>query len=791
MYNEMFDLALDSVESGGCAMLQGMAAHMVLKGSVTLELNSLRRDLNADDVLVVNNRDIYSLSSNFPNIVLSLRLPIPFLERECPELLNYRYDCNSAAGEKLPGKTKFFEVKRSLIRMMLAHYKREDGYALAVKRSLMDLLHNLYINFRAVPTETTTSAMRHQKDIGDISGALSLIHENYRSGVSLADAATSAGMSPQYFSKRFKQKMGLGFLEYLNRIRLDSAVRELLQTRESIIKIAVNNGFSGSKPFTALFKKIYGQTPKNYKRRELGNRGGAKTSRGGDSAEKRPLFGAGGCAGLDDLLKYVALYDIHHGYRASTPAPISVSPRHLSLSPDPVVDAEQRKSSRLSLPGKIFKIGKLAEALDDRLRDQLITAQKKLRGDYIYFQGVFEDGILPCPENSYFKGYDYGRLFNFFLELGLTPFVRVDLSSAPQSVAPCISDFIGVLSENRPMSCWRRKIRFEVVHSRAMETPLFLALFYEIYRALKTRFPSAGVGFHAVSSYHTGELAILREKLAACKEAGCPPDFLSLTIDPALDEDHAALGESSYGSIKNCGALQIESVKRVSAECGVSVPELYATEWNTLSGRTSIESMTFFRAALIAAELLSCGESVSAVAYWLNSQSKELSTGKVDNRVLALFFYGLVKRPPYYLLYIINKLQDDVIFRSERLVVTAAGPGEYAVLVANPCYFDPLYSVEEAYVAMETIRVEARLTDIPKGRYRFKVFLFEKKHSSVFDRWSRVGYPSLNDEDATDYLEHAILPEFNIFEDDIDGSYTLSSELGYNGVALYYFRKIG
>jgi xylan 1,4-beta-xylosidase len=549
----------------------------------------------------------------------------------------------------------------------------------------------------------------------------------------------------------------------------------------------MNNGFASSKPFTALFKKTYGQTPKSYKLRKLGRHTDDSAPRETSHPWRRQPFALGGSLGRDDLLKYVAMYDIHHhGYRASAPAPIPVSLRPLCLPSGAPCKGEQRPSP-LSLPGKIFKIGRLSEALDEKFRDQLITAQKKLRGDYIYFHGVFEDGMIPCPEGSLFKGYDYGRLFSFFWEIGLTPFVRLDLSAAPQDMEPSITNFMSAMSENRPLSCWRKEIRFEVAHSGAMEASSFLAGFHEIRRTLKAFSPSVGVGFHAHSSTHPEEWAGLREKLAGCKGAGCP-DFLSLTIDPALE---ASRGESSYGSIKNYGATQVERVKNACAENGVAVPELYVTEWNTLSGRTPMESTAFFRAALIASELLSYGENVSAVAYWLNSQSKELLTGRVDNSALALFFYGRAKRPPYYLLHLMDKLGNAAACRNERLVVTSAGPGEYAALVANPCYFDPLYSVEEAYVAMESVRVEARLTDIPKGRYRFKAFIFEKKHSSAFDRWSKVGYPNLNDEDATDYLEHAILPELNIFEDDIDSSYTLSPELGYNGVALYLFRKIG
>ena len=758
---------------------------MVLKGTVTLEVNGLCHVLEADDLALVNDMDIYAICATSPNIVLGLKLFPDFLERECAGMLKYAYHCNSASLRENPlEKTKFFNAKRAFIRMTLARCRREDGDELEVKCALMDLLHNIYVNFRMAPTKAR-SARDIPKDTGNIQAALSYIHENYRSAIGLTDAAASVGMSSQYFSRLFKQKMGTGFLEYLNGLRLDNAVRELLRTDESILKIAVNNGFACSKPFTILFKKIYGQTPRSYRLNEKSARG--NNPQKGDPFAGIKTYKRAGCEGLGDLLKYVALYDIHHSARVKSSESMSFS--LLPFSPTPALPSAIK--TLLSLPRKMFKIGKLAEALDDRIQDQLKIAQKKLHGDYIYFQGIFEDGIPPRRGDSYFKGYDYGRLFIFFMNLGLTPFVRVDLSSAPQVMEPAVSDFMSALLENMLLLRWEKQMRFEVVHSGTMEVSTFVARFCELYRALKAFSPRMGVGFHSIASSRPAEWARLQENVTGCKEAGCPPDFLSITIDPALEQDSAAF-ISSFGSVRTYGASQIGKVRRVAAECGITLSELYVTEWNTLSGRTPIESSTFFRAALIAADLLSYGDSVSAVAYWLNTRSKELLTGKIDNRVLALFLVGRVKRPPYYLLCMMNKLGNAACRseKSEKAVVTATGPNEYAVLVFNPCYFDPRYSVEDAYVAIESVRIEVHLADIPKGRYRFKVFFFEKRHSSVFDRWSKLGFLNLNDEDAADYLERAALPELNIFEEDLDSDYTLAPELGYNGVALYVFRKI-
>ncbi|MDR0648127.1 MAG: helix-turn-helix domain-containing protein [Synergistaceae bacterium] len=787
-FGDIFDLSLQSAGARPRSMMRGIGAFMMLKGSAVLEVNGVRCALRADDIALVNDGDIYSLSSDAsgaPDIALAFRVFRAYLERECPETLDFRYDCNSAAqGSRLAAENKFFGVKRSLVRMMLARYKRDDGYALEARRALMDLLHEIYMNFRAIEAKPASKG-ESRGDSGGIREAVSYIHENYRYGVSLAGASARAGMSPHYFSRRFKQKMGLGFLEYLNKIRLDGAVRDLLGTDESILKIAMNNGFSGSKPFTALFKKTYSQTPQSYKQKEAGRK------RAGKAAGDERAFSVGERDGLESLLRYIAIYDISHG-EGTSGAPVSAT---VPLAP---LSGDLPGPRGIPLPGKIFKIGRLSEAIDSEVKEQLAEAQKRLRGDYIYFRGIFDDGISRQPDGSFFRKYDYSRVFSFFMELGLTPFVSVDLSLPRAGDAPpgkLVSEFLAVMLENRPAPLWRSGIRIEVLRSGetaergAAQT--FAEEFGHVYRAAKAFSPGIGVGFHSLSSSRPGERERLAEKMSACGAAGIAPDFLSITVDPSLEDGV----EPSYGSIKNYGARQVEEAMRVYGEIfgddGANRPQIYVTEWNTLSGRTSIESSAFFRAALIASDLLSFGRNVSAAAYWLNSKSKETLTDKVDNRVLALYFHGLVRRPPFYALYMANKLEGRAVYQSDRLVVTSPGPGEYAALFMNPRYFDPLYSLEDAYVAMERIRVEAEVTGIPKGLYRLKVFVFEKKHSSAFDRLSKVGLMSLNDEDMTVYLEHAILPEFNVFEEEINSTYTFAPNLGYNGVALYLFKKIG
>lgn len=100
----------------------------------------------------------------------------------------------------------------------------------------------------------------------DILQATKFIYQNYRRPLSLDEIASVAGLSPTYFSKKFKQVTGIGFKEYLNYIRLKNAAAALYSTNSTITDIALEYGFSDSNYFKDLFKKEYGVSPREYRK---------------------------------------------------------------------------------------------------------------------------------------------------------------------------------------------------------------------------------------------------------------------------------------------------------------------------------------------------------------------------------------------------------------------------------------------------------------------------------------------------------------------------------------------
>lgn len=91
------------------------------------------------------------------------------------------------------------------------------------------------------------------------------IRENYVKPISLAKIAKVAKMSPFAFSRYFKKNTGAGFVEYLNRVRINKACYLLRETEYQVNDIATECGFSSISNFNKQFRKTEGFSPRDYR----------------------------------------------------------------------------------------------------------------------------------------------------------------------------------------------------------------------------------------------------------------------------------------------------------------------------------------------------------------------------------------------------------------------------------------------------------------------------------------------------------------------------------------------
>ena len=100
-----------------------------------------------------------------------------------------------------------------------------------------------------------------------IKRSIEYIENHYQEPISLTDLALTAGMSPKYFCKIFKEITHQTPVDYVILYRVEQACILLSTTNTPIIDIAMECGFNDCSYFIRTFKKFKNMTPSQYRNR--------------------------------------------------------------------------------------------------------------------------------------------------------------------------------------------------------------------------------------------------------------------------------------------------------------------------------------------------------------------------------------------------------------------------------------------------------------------------------------------------------------------------------------------
>jgi AraC-like DNA-binding protein len=106
-----------------------------------------------------------------------------------------------------------------------------------------------------------------QNSVSILKRVFDFVKENYNNNITTYDAADYVNLSYSYFSRLFKQNMGIGFTDYLNSVRISEAERLLVKTEKSMTEIAMDTGFSTSSYFILKFRQKNNISPLAYRKR--------------------------------------------------------------------------------------------------------------------------------------------------------------------------------------------------------------------------------------------------------------------------------------------------------------------------------------------------------------------------------------------------------------------------------------------------------------------------------------------------------------------------------------------
>ena len=113
-----------------------------------------------------------------------------------------------------------------------------------------------------IPSETSISYTEI------IRPALEYMMENLHENITIDRLADVSHLSKSYFMNCFKKAVGMGAIEHLTHLRINTACDALSGTGKMISEIAFSCGYSNLSNFNRQFKQIMGCSPKEYRKRK-------------------------------------------------------------------------------------------------------------------------------------------------------------------------------------------------------------------------------------------------------------------------------------------------------------------------------------------------------------------------------------------------------------------------------------------------------------------------------------------------------------------------------------------
>ena len=162
-----------------------------------------------------------------------------------------------------------FEYTRSAIKLGVFDYLEkpfEDEELEAILKTLSERIREEHQEERKLKgKEDDKIPLPEKVDNYQVNCVLRFLSENYMNQISLSDAAAEVNLTGNHLSTLFKEATGLGYLQYLQALRINKALELMREKDLNISQIALRTGFSDPGYFARIFKTFTGKSPKNYR----------------------------------------------------------------------------------------------------------------------------------------------------------------------------------------------------------------------------------------------------------------------------------------------------------------------------------------------------------------------------------------------------------------------------------------------------------------------------------------------------------------------------------------------
>lgn len=791
---------------------------MVLRGTCTAEIDDQSYVLHEEDIIAIDPHVPHAYRGQ-DSALIAVQFDAELFERTLPNPTHPRFDCNSSVqGNSI----SFDRLRRLIARLVKNNAEQRQGYELHNWSIVYELMDELYNNFRIIDSGAQYArAHRYAVRMKELT---TIISERHTEPLTLTELAAEVHLSAPYLSKFFDRQFGMSYLSYLTQIRLQHAIRLLLQTEDTIEMVSAESGFPNSHAFVQAFRKEYECLPSVYRRRARAEQ--ATKSNSVTAPEQHD--------DLAVLRKYL-----------ETPAIPSDQEQVISINVRAAADRPIR--SLRHTWRNVVALSAATDLLQGNIRQILRRVQSEIGCRYIKFNGILSDEMRVYSETADgtpVYNYTYiDQVLDFLVEIRLRPLLQ--LSFMPSALARDKDRYLTnfLVSEPRDVNRWAELVRAVIRHCiqrygiAEVRTWLFSVwsqpdtpedlygfssdeAFYTFYEATRQAVKGCdpSLQFGAPAMYYvlqSGYMNWYIDFLLHCRAQNCMPDFLNFhyydttfvdnTFTATEDSDHDTFGFFYAMCLREnpdgFNDFVTQVISEVHEQCPEGIP-IYLTAWNNTPSQQDLLNDTCFKSCYITKGILENYDRLDSYAYWALSDlmgeaalPEETFYGGV-----GLFTKEGMPKAGYYALTLLRRLGDELLSHGPGWFITRSSTG-WQIILYNYRHFSHLYAQGERFDMTFTNRytpfspeqqmdVHLRLTDMEDGDYLITTESLGRHSGSVYDQWCAMGAVDPITAEDRDYLMRRSVPERNKYTvSATDGDLTLDALLDLLEVRLLLITK--
>ena len=155
--------------------------------------------------------------------------------------------------------------------------KSEPSFTITLpQNSLPELFLKMYYKFREMDHESLRKleqSLLEGQSVTKSGGRFpqwlekvrNIVEQRFAEPFKLSEIAAEVGVHPVHLAREFRKHYGSSVGEYLRRVRIEYACRELMGSDVAVTNIAFAAGFADQSHFSRTFKRLCGTTPGRYR----------------------------------------------------------------------------------------------------------------------------------------------------------------------------------------------------------------------------------------------------------------------------------------------------------------------------------------------------------------------------------------------------------------------------------------------------------------------------------------------------------------------------------------------